>query len=121
MAAHQAIRYKHSWINNAFFEQILNNNGNSVRVVTFHLSPALSNGENFSSNLMRAVVEYITEGSSELSSKCFVIKAALDQLVRSCNVFAKEIHIYESIMPRIEDALKTVNISIKLTPKYQYN
>lgn len=119
MATHQDIYREHAWINNDLFEQILSNNGNSVKIVTFHLSPALSNGENFSSSLIKAVVEYFAEGSSELRRNCLVIKTALDQLVRSCNVFAKEVRIYESIRPRIEDVLKVLNIPVKLMPKYQ--
>lgn len=115
MAVDQDICSKYPWINVEFFEQILNKDEKIVKVIKFDLLPALNNGENYSSFLIKAVVQYGVDGNNH--TKTLIIKATLgEQLVRSCNVFSKEICIYETIAPQIENALKMANIPFKLTP-----
>lgn len=117
MALTQEMTGQYSWLNEMLFERILRRTGEMIKVEEFIVEPAFGNGENYSSNLIRVNVKYFNENATQ--RKQFMVKATLgEKLVRSRNVFAKEICIYDEIVPRIECILKTANISIKLTPKY---
>lgn len=115
--ASQDFFLKYPWLNNARFKRILSAHGEKEIIIDrFNIEPALCNGENYSSYMIRATV-YYSDGNAT-HTKQFIIKATLgEQLVRSRNVFAKEICIYESIVPHIENALNTAHIPNKLTPK----
>lgn len=118
MLASQDISSKYSWMNTALFERILSQNGETIQIKQFDVQPAFGNGENYSSCLIRVNVEYFNEKAIQHTQ--FIIKATLgEKLVRSRDVFAKEICIYNEIVPRIEAVLKIANIPIKLTPKYE--
>lgn len=117
MALKQETTGQYSWLNKMLFERILYRSGAMIKVEEFDVEPAFGNGENYSSNLIRVNVKYFDE--NDIHRKQFMVKATLgEKLVRSRNVFAKEICIYDEIVPRIESILKAANISIKLTPKY---
>lgn len=112
---------EYSWIDFNFFKRILNEDFTVQNVYHFDIQPALQNGENYSSLLIRASVEYTLDDSCEIHAKHFIIKTSLgSQLVRSRNVFAKEIFIYNNIVPRIQNVLQIEKKrSIQLTPKYK--
>lgn len=106
-----------AWLNNDLFEKILSKSDESIHIKRIDIQPAFGNGENFSSQLMKVNVEYI-EKNVDHSIK-FIIKTTLgEKLVRSRDVFAKEICIYEKIIPHFEVILKSANIQTTLTPKY---
>lgn len=115
--ASDEIFLKYSWLNNDFFEKILSKDEKEkINIEKFSVQPALLNGENYSSYLIKAIVDY-TIGYTN-NTKQFIIKANLgEELTRSRNVFAKEIYIYQTIIPQFENALKTANNSNRLTPK----
>lgn len=105
------------WLNNELFEKILSKSDESIHIKRIDSKPAFGNGENFSSQLMKVNVEYIKKNVDH--SKKFIIKTTLgEKLVRSRDVFAKEICIYEEIIPLFEDILKFAEIQTTLTPKY---
>lgn len=115
MADHE-ICSKYSWINNELFERILSKQGDAIKIQQLDVQPAFGNGENFSSQLLKVNVEYFDK--NVIRSVKLIIKATLgEKLVRSRDVFAKEICIYDEIIPQIESILESANISIKLTPK----
>lgn len=117
MALTEEITNQYSWLNKMLFERILCRSRPMLRVDEFDVEPAFGNGENYSSNLIRVNVKYFHENA--IHRKQFMVKATLgEKLVRSRNVFAKEICIYDEIVPRFETILKAASISIKLTPKY---
>ncbi|XP_055315524.1 uncharacterized protein LOC129575663, partial [Sitodiplosis mosellana] len=103
-------------INNMLFERILSHHGKMTKIEWFDAQPAFGNGENYSSSLTKLDVKY-SDGNA-IQRKRFIMKATLgEKLVRSRNVFAKEICIYNEIIPRIESVFKAANIPTKLTPK----
>lgn len=105
------------WLNNELFEKILSKSDESIHIKRIDIQPGFGDGENFSSQLMKVNVEYIVKNVDH--SKKFIIKTTLgEKLVRSRDVFAKEICIYEEIIPQFEDILKSANIQTILTPKY---
>lgn len=111
---------EYSWINFNLFKQILNKKFTVKNIERIDIQPALLNGENFSSFLLRAIVEYTLDDSNEMHKRHFIIKTSLgSQLVRSRDVFAKEISIYDNIVPRIQNILQIENELIQLTPKYK--
>lgn len=113
---------EYSWIDFNLFKRILNEEFTVKNIERIDIQPALQNGENFSSFLLRAIVEYTLDDSNEMHKRHFIIKTSLgSQLVRSRDVFAKEIYIYDNIVPRIQNILQIENELIQLTPKYKKN
>lgn len=105
------------WLNNELFENFLSKSDESIHIERIDIQPAFGNGENFSSQLIKVNVEYIEKNVDH--SKKFIIKTTLgEKLVRSRDVFAKEICIYQEIIPQFDDILKFANIQTTLTPKY---
>lgn len=114
--ADQEIVHASFWLSEKLFEKILSKQGEAVHIKQFHIKSAFCNGENFSSQLMRVFVEY--SANNAIHSEKMIIKTTLgEKMVRSRDVFAKEICIYEEIVPQIEKILESANISMKLTPK----
>lgn len=63
------------WLNEEFFEEVLrfSENDESLRVITMHLSPATKLGDNYSSIIFRARVEF--EGTNRnTASKSLIVK-----------------------------------------------
>lgn len=112
----QEILGKYPWINAELFGKILNDDQQSIGIEHFEVHPAVVNGENYSSYLIKAMIKYTDKNGKQC--KQLIIKAALgDKIARSRNVFAKEIQIYGEIIPRMQNILNIANIPAKLTPK----
>lgn len=104
------------WICNELFEKCLTDQGEAIKVDQFAVEPAFGNGENYSSQLLKVNVKYFDK--SVLKSKQLIIKTTLgEKLVRSRDVFAKEICIYQEIIPQFVHILNSVKIPAKLAPK----
>lgn len=114
--AQSEILKAYSWLNNEFFASILreNSHGKPVTVQTFHVQSAVNDGENFSSFLIKAMVVYTDDCGDH--SKHFMIKAG-NGLIRSHNVFEKEILIYTTICPKFEQLLQMAHHPIQFAPK----
>lgn len=102
----------------------------SISVQTFDIELALKPGENYGSQILRAYIKYVCSGdgkngagspqddeSSAVKTVPVVIKASLGtRLVRSCNVFEKEIFMFNDIIPKVEQLLRAVGIHTKMAP-----
>lgn len=120
MSSQNNLLAEYTWINSKLFKRILNQDVKVKNINHFDIEPALQNGENYSSFLLRAKVEYTLDESNEIQKKHFIIKTSLgSQLTRSRDVFAKEIFIYRNIVPRIRNALQIETRLIQFTPKYK--
>lgn len=118
MSSENNLRAEYSWIDFNLLKRILNEECTVKNINCVDLQPALQNGENYSSFLLRATVKYIVDDSNEMQKRNFIIKTSLgSQLIRSRDVFAKEIFIYNNIVPRIQNILQSS--LIPLTPKYK--
>lgn len=101
--------------------------------LTFAVCPALSAGENYSSQIIRATVSYqldairsdgnhndsssSSSSTADEQSKTYIIKASLgDKLIRSCDTFAKEIGIFTCVLPKVERLLRDAEIPTKIAP-----
>lgn len=103
----------------------------SIRVRDFDVELALKPGENYGSQIVRAHIRYVCNGdaetgegspqegeSSAVKTVPVVIKASLgSRLVRSCNVFEKEIFMFENIIPKVELLLREFGIATKMAPR----
>lgn len=112
---------EYSWINTELFDSILKKEIQKFKLMKFNLESVTQAGENYSSQLIRAKVFYClfdTDTTSDLLTKSFVIKASLGQkLVRSRDVFAKEIFVFTVIIPKVERLYG--EHELKFAPKYK--
>lgn len=54
---------------------------------------------------------------TEYESVSLIMKASLGtRLVRSCNVFEKEIFMFEEIIPKVEKLLRDFGVGTKMAP-----
>ena len=108
-------------INNNFFENIISNDKNTpVSVEEFTLTQAIGKGENFGSNMLRAIVCYKSNKNIIQTIK-FVIKIETTneqtaQLTREIKAFEKEIGIYVDILPEVDKLLKTIGEHRQVSP-----
>ena len=122
------VNYKtlYSDINKDLFENIISKHEKMpVIVQDFSLEDAIGKGENFSSNMLRAIINYKTNnGGIEKSLKLIVKIETTDvlaaQLAREVAAFEKEIAVYAEILPKIEGLLKTIGDTRKISPTYDF-
>lgn len=110
------------WITGELLEAILTREATSpVSISQFTIQPAIHEGENYSSQLMRIRIDYeCLDGEAVRQNRCesLIIKASLgEKLVRSRNVFAKEIEIFTKIIPAIELKFRDYGVGCHLGPK----
>lgn len=118
----EALAQSYSWITKEFLETILSRETPSPAAISqFTIQPAIGDGENYSSQLLRVHVDYESadeKGDRQRQCKSLIIKASLgDQLVRSRNVFAKEIEIFTKIIPGVEQTFRDYGLDSRLGPK----
>lgn len=124
---HENVIKNFPWINEAFFKEILQNDLKiCVTVTNYKLKPALKHGENYTSEMLRANVNYITasdDDDNKIQKEInFIIKTALrNQELKSqldeSKFFEKEIVIYRDIFPAIEKLLQTIGDNAKFSAK----
>lgn len=114
--AESEILNKYSWLDDNLFARILSehNHGRPVKIQQFHVQSAVNDGENYSSFLIKTIVVYSDALGNHI--KNLMIKVG-HGLVRSHNVFEKEIFIYKEICPKFEQLLQMAHIPIKFAPK----
>lgn len=110
--------HDYSWINSELFASILSNytDGKAIQIKQFKIQPALNDGENYGSYMLKAAVEYTNETANH--TNYFVFKVNIGKtLNRTRNVFEKEICMYQDICPKLELVLEHAKIPYKLAPK----
>lgn len=113
---------KYSWLNKLYFEKLLHRD-NGITVTNIALEAASGKGEHFSSDMIRAKVEYSINGNSLINNTSLIIKSVtvsdpqMEKLLRSMGIFEKEIIIYQQILPEVEKLLNSVGDLTKLSPK----
>lgn len=121
------------WINIDFLKDVLRNNLSNlstINVCDFTIKPALKPGENYGSQIIRAHVNYSFSDDVESSTSIpcddllkmhtvsLIIKASLGaKLVRSVNVFEKEIFMFKEIIPKVENVLKDAGIITNISAR----
>lgn len=116
------------WITEDLLESIVRRDTLSKAIIKqFTVRPATETGENYSSQLLRVRIDYTIDGEGAETSgdqtlcKFYVIKASLgEKLVRSHDVFAKEIQIFTKIIPAFEQLFRNYDIDIRFGPRYSF-
>ena len=110
------------FVNKEFFEQVLNGDAKKYSVSDYTIDAALAKGENFTSQMLRACVNYACIETNENKSIKLVIKAAIvvhqqsNEIVQEMGLFKKEIQIYKTVIPEVEKLLKSIGDNTKLAP-----
>lgn len=109
------------WIDNHFFEELLRADFPTENIVVqnFFLRAALAKGENYSSQMIRAKVNYVLNKTNQQMN--FIIKTAiadegLDEKMASerKELFNKEILAYDEVLTKVHDLLKGIGDTTKL-------
>lgn len=108
------------WINKNFFENILRKDvGNDNLTVThFSIKAALGKGENYSSQMIRANVNYKYNNKENTISLIIKAELIVNEVSAESGMFFKEIHIYENILPELHKLLLSIGDDTKLSAKY---
>lgn len=116
----ESLLKSYSWITRKFLEVILSREISSpISIIQFTVQPAIQEGENYSSQLIRVRIDFVEKIDRPTKCKSLIIKASLgEQLVRSRNVFAKEIVIFTQFIPSVEQMFREHGIDFDIGPKY---
>lgn len=108
------------WINNELFRDCLQPEYPLIviKVKIISVKPAVAAGENFVSNIYRVKVE-VNDGKTQkyfgFILKCIISSA--EESLKELNVFAKEVLIYEKLIPEFENLYKEIGENVNFGPK----
>ncbi|XP_055544366.1 uncharacterized protein LOC129729654 [Wyeomyia smithii] len=118
----ECVLEKYSFITKEYLEGILQKEQceSVVSVKEFTVVPALGKGENYSSDILRVKINYVT-GSNNHRTQTYIVKSSLAtegmaDLLEQYDVFHREIAVYRNVMPRVERMLATIGYRSKLAP-----
>lgn len=111
------------WITSDLLASILSREiASPATIIRFTVRPAIEGGENFSSQLIRVRFDYEfndEKADRTTRTESWIVKASLgEKLLRSRNVFAKEIEIFTKIIPAVERSFRDHGLDIQIGPKY---
>lgn len=118
---HMKLQLAYPWIDASLFEEMLHIDfpTGDIVVQNYFLKAALAYGENYSSQMIRAKVNYTTNSANKQIN--FIIKTTVagegfDEGVAKerKKVFYQEISAYEKVLPKVRDLLKTIGDTTKL-------
>lgn len=121
--------HNHPIFTDRYFENLIrvDRSNSTVRVCSVQSRPAVAQGENFASQLLRVAVSYKTGGDnvanqSPLSIVNFIVKAELQgsdfkDMIDDCGHFAKEIACYRTLLPAAHLLLRSIGDETLLAPK----
>uniref|UniRef100_A0A1B6EBX7 CHK kinase-like domain-containing protein n=2 Tax=Clastoptera arizonana TaxID=38151 RepID=A0A1B6EBX7_9HEMI len=106
------------WLDKNFLTQLLlvHHNSDQIDVATFEVTPAVSNGNNYSSIVLRVFIKY--EENGKLTQKSLIIKTELPNgktkdVIEEIGIFNKERFLYREVIPIMKDI-----IGFNLVPEY---
>lgn len=118
---HIKLQSTYPWIDNSVFEEVLRIDFPTENIVVenYCLKAALAYGENYSSQMIRAKVNYTINGVNKEIN--FIIKTVVadesfeEEIARERKkVFNKEISAYDEVLPKVRDLLKSIGDNTKL-------
>lgn len=122
----KTIQQSYPWITSEFFEEILQKveaqQQQPIKVDSFTVDAALGKGQNYGSNMLRAIVTYRKAHDSNSVSLPLIIKCGitsnpdLAKYHAELGLFRKEINIYERVLPEVEKRLRSIGDDTKLGP-----
>lgn len=113
------------WITKELFQNILakENPTSKVQVTEYSVSPAVRDGENFGSQMIRVIVKYLLNNNSK--EYRFVIKALhyhteVKRISTEMQVFKREIYNYKHVLPAVHKLLEEICDNSKVAAKYEF-
>lgn len=115
------LQRKYPWIDNSLFENLLRSDFPSGNIVvkSYLLKAALGKGENYMSQMIRAIVNYTIDGAIKQIN--FIIKAAMssegldeNMVNERKEMFNKEIGAYDEVLTKVDELLKEIGDKTKL-------
>lgn len=110
------------WLNCSYFESILRKerNDSSIAVLSLDASYALGKGENYVSTIYRTLVQ-VQSKSQPLHDESYIVKhtppdGAANLKMKDYNVHEKEMDVYEVVIPKITEMLRSIGDHSKLFP-----
>ncbi|XP_055923414.1 uncharacterized protein LOC129953902 [Eupeodes corollae] len=99
------------WINANYFQGILAKDyPDFERIVKFITNAATGPGENFTTIMVRVIIDLQLKNSKSLTTsyilKTSLINSGASELFINMNIFPKEMEIYQSILPKFEKLYK---------------
>lgn len=119
---HELFLSEYPWIKIGVFEDIFRKHSfhhGLTGIIDFELTSVLKPGENYGSQILRATVQCMSDGDTNRWQKSMIIKASLglgSRVVRSVNVFEKEIYMFLELIPNVERVLGNGGIETKIAP-----
>lgn len=110
------------WLNEKFLSASLAADEEQVDVLEFECSRPVTKGNNNFSSLFRVSVKYIKEDCETTKTVSLIVKAPITEiymrdLADKMKVVAKEVRVYNELMPEMHRTLKECT----LTPKCRYS
>ncbi|KAL9698137.1 hypothetical protein quinque_001578 [Culex quinquefasciatus] len=115
------------WMNEAFFEKVLqqSENDDSVKVTEFTTAPGSKPGDHFASIIFRAVVKFEGKGKSKDISLIVKTMPELEgikkDLLQDGRLFATEATMYKTVLPEVHKTLRAVGDDTVLGPRLHYS
>lgn len=112
------------WLTKKLFQGIIEKEfpENVVKTENFAINAALAKGENFGSQMLRAIVSYTMDDKEVIHEKRFIIKApVIDLNVRAylaaLKIAEKEISSFKYILPEVYRLLEKIDDYTKMSAK----
>lgn len=104
------------WLNHAFIEECLRSHtpNETIHVQTLEFLPAPIKGENFLSSIIRLIVSYRENDTSQVHTKRLICKLGLEDekardKVTALQIYDKEMHMYQYVLPQIKLLLQRID------------
>ncbi|KAH8247193.1 hypothetical protein KR038_000010 [Drosophila bunnanda] len=110
------------WINEAYFVPILKKDVKGFdKIVNFSPIAATAPGENYTSIMVRIVMDILVKDGSEKRIS-YILKTGLDinkggAMVQQMGLFPKEMEMYQTFIPQFVKLYKEAGLDIELAPK----
>uniref|UniRef100_A0A1B0CUL4 CHK kinase-like domain-containing protein n=1 Tax=Lutzomyia longipalpis TaxID=7200 RepID=A0A1B0CUL4_LUTLO len=92
----------------------------SQNLLSYDVYPAAGKGNNFSSVIHRIEIKFLDKDSGIVTEK-FIIKILPSgdrgKFMEKHNIFYREIHVYDSILPQVSSLLSQIGCTTKLAPE----
>lgn len=115
MLSENDIQVHYPWLSTEFFTRIVKKvfPENVIRVQKYTVKSALGAGENFTSQMLRATVQYSSDDLDGTQEIRFIIKAAVSdvknrEFLEEMDLFEKETANFQYILPEVYKLLESV-------------
>ncbi|XP_055376868.1 uncharacterized protein LOC129609040 [Condylostylus longicornis] len=116
------------WINGEFFESVLKTakKGDIKKILNFNITPASAKGDHYASIMFRTIVQYLDK--SDIQQEISLIVKTMPEeegtkkdFLSDAPIFQVEIQMFDEILPKFEEMLRSVGDNTILSAKMLYH